>query len=86
MTDMYILDTPLTEQQRDQLEVLARQHGYEKVGEYLLALAEQDARETLLDDEADEDVDVADRLRQAVEDVKAGRVYPYGTLHEMIEG
>lgn len=84
MTDMYILDTPLTEQQRAQLEILARQHGYDKVGEYLLALAEQDARETLLDD-AEDDVDVADRLRQALEDVKAGRVYPYDKLREMID-
>ncbi|MEZ4668791.1 MAG: hypothetical protein R3E39_12845 [Anaerolineae bacterium] len=85
MTDMYILDTPLSEQQREQLEILARQHGYTKVGEYLLALAEQDARETLLNDDVDEDVDVADRLRQALEDVKAGRAYSYGKLREMID-
>lgn len=76
----YLLDTPVSEHDREHLESLARRRGYNTVGEYLMALAEQDAQAI----DEDEDIDVADRLRQAFEDVKAGRVYPYERLREML--
>ena len=80
MAQLFLLDTPVSENEREQLEVQAHERGYKTVGEYLLALAKADA-EAPLDDE----VDVASRLRQALNDVKAGRVYPYDKVREMIE-
>jgi hypothetical protein len=81
MTELFLLDTPVSENQREQLETQAHERGYKTVGEYLLALAEADALMTSDEDE----IDVASRLREALNDVKAGRVYPYSKLREMID-
>jgi hypothetical protein len=82
MAQLFLLDTPVSEHEREQLEAQAHERGYKTVGEYLLALAKADAEVTSPDDD---EVDVASRLRQALNDVKAGRVYPYDKLREMIE-
>ncbi len=82
MAQLFLLDTPVSENKREQLEVQAHERGYKTVGEYLLALAEADA---LVVPSEDDEVDVASRLREALKDVKAGRVYPYDKLREMIE-
>ena len=84
MVQFFLLDTPVTEDERHKLELQAHERGYKTVGEYLLALAEADAQIAPSDEEIDE-VDVASRLREALEDVKAGRVYPYDKLREMID-
>ena len=85
MAQLFLLDTPVSENEREQLETQAHERGYKTVGEYLLALAKADAEVTTLDDETDDEVDVASRLRQALGDVKAGRMYPYDKLREMTE-
>jgi hypothetical protein len=85
MAQLFLLDTPVSENQREQLETQAHERGYKTVGEYLLALAKADAEIALEDDEAEDDIDVASRLREALNDVKAGRVYPYSKLREMID-
>jgi hypothetical protein len=87
MTNAFILDTPVSEDRREQLEALAKRRGYANAADYLLALAESDAQahgENLLLDE-DDTVDVEERLRQALTDVKEGRVYPYDKLREMLD-
>jgi hypothetical protein len=44
-----------------------------------------EAAETLWKLLEEDSIDVASQLRQALEDVKAGRVYPYEKLREMLE-
>lgn len=85
MAQLFLLDTPVSENEREQLEAQAHERGYTTIGEYLLALAKADAQLDSLDDEPNEEIDVESRLRQALEDIKAGRVYPYDKLREMIE-
>ena len=81
MAQFFLLDTPVSEIEREQLEMQAHERGYKTVGEYLLALAKADAEVSL----TNEEVDVASRLRQTLGDVKSGRVYPYEKLCEMID-
>lgn len=85
MAQLFLLDTPVSENEREQLEIQAHERGYKTVGEYLLALAKADAETTVSEEETDDEVDVVNQLRRALEDVKAGRVYPYDKLREMIE-
>ncbi len=85
MAQLFLLDTPVSETEREQLETQAHERGYKTAGEYLLALAKADAQIVVSEEETDDEVDVASRLRQALEDVKSGRVYPYDKLREMIE-
>jgi hypothetical protein len=85
MAQLFLLDTPVSENEREQLESQAHERGYKTVGEYLLALAKADAQNTLAAEELEDEVDVANHLRQALRDVKAGRVYSYDKLREMIE-
>lgn len=85
MAQLFLLDTPVSENEREQLETQAHERGYKTVGEYLLALAKADAQVTLSNEETDDEIDVVNQLRQALNDVKAGRVYPYEKLREMIE-
>ena len=84
MAEFFLLDTPVSEDEREQLEAQAHERGYKTIGAYLLALAKADAQATV-SDEMDDDINVASRLREALNDVKAGRVYPYDKLREMIE-
>ncbi len=83
MAQLFLLDTPVSENEREQLEAQAHERGYKTVGEYLLALAKADAQITSIDE--DDPIDVAGQLRNALEDMKAGRVYPYDKLREMLE-
>ncbi|MCA0455454.1 MAG: hypothetical protein LCI00_15885 [Chloroflexi bacterium] len=85
MAQLFLLDTPVSETEREQLKTQAHERGYKTVGEYLLALAKADAQLTSVDDESDDEVNVVSQLRHALEDVKAGRIYPYDKLREMIE-
>ena len=85
MAQLFLLDTPVSENEREQLEAQAHERGYKTVGQYLLALAKADAQVTLSDEETDDEVDVAHQLSQALNDVKAGRVYPYEKLREMMD-
>jgi hypothetical protein len=76
------LEIQVTRAQKQQIEQLARERGYESAGKYLLALVTQDAKES---DEIDEDVDPVELFREGWKDVIEGNTYPASTLWEDID-
>ncbi len=75
---MYNLSLTLTDKQRERAEAKARELGYPNPDEYLHAVIDE-----LLDDDAPTDVVAA--VREALEDVRAGRTYPASDLRRLLE-
>lgn len=63
------------------IEELAERLGFDSVEAYLTSVVEEDSQE--LDDEDEPDPRIA--LREALQDMREGRVYPIEKLWEMVE-
>ena len=75
---MYNLTLTLTDEQRQRAEANARELGYPNSDEYLHAVIDE-----LLDDIVPTDVVAA--VREALEDIRAGRTYPASDLRRLLE-
>ncbi|MDX2140835.1 MAG: hypothetical protein SF123_22315 [Chloroflexota bacterium] len=75
MFDMVIT---LTDEQHKRAEARAAQLGYSDSRAYLLAVVED-----VLEDE--EFIDVIAGIREGLEDIRAGRVYPAGDLDALLD-
>jgi hypothetical protein len=81
MTDKVALTITVTAEQRERIEMLAHERGYESPDDYLLALVESD-----VDDEADmTKEEVLENLRQSLREVARGEVYPANTFLDMLD-
>ena len=69
MVDKDALVIEMTAEKRQRIEILARQHGYQTAGEYLLALAD-------MDDEQPSKAQLLADLRQSLYEVKTGQIIP----------
>ena len=72
MTDKIILTVDVTQAKHDRIEALAREHGYETAGEYLLLLA------------ADEQTQLKEEFRQGWQAAKNGKTIPASKLWEAL--
>ena len=81
MTDQELerLTIQVTREQKQQIEQLARERGFQSADEYMLALVAHDS------EDADEDVDPVALFREGWKDVMAGNTYPASTLWEDID-
>ncbi len=70
----------ITLEERERLESLAHQRGYEQLSDYLLALAEADA-EALVE----EDEDPVEGFREGWRDIMTGNTFPISTLWDDLD-
>lgn len=70
-----ILD--VTREEREHIEALARQQGFDTPRDYILALVKADAE--------DEAVDLVEALRESLRDLREGRTYPIEKLRDMVD-
>jgi len=85
MIDLVLHMTP---EQRQTIENMARQRGYEASDAYLLALAELDAQGDLLLRDADDDLtqeQLEANFRQGLHEAVTGKTYPIDQLWDMVD-
>lgn len=83
MANKTVLEIDLTVEARHQIERLARRRGFDAPGDYLLALAELDAKAQ--DEPAEAEEDLVTRFRRSWQDAMAGKTYPVATLWDGLE-
>jgi hypothetical protein len=66
-------------EERQEIEARAHERGFDTLEAYVRALIEADEFED------EDDIDPAEALREAMRDIKAGRVYPVETLWEDLD-
>jgi Arc/MetJ-type ribon-helix-helix transcriptional regulator len=77
------LTIEITQEQREQINQLARERGYDSASDYLLALVREDSDG---DGDMDEDdIDPEESFRRGWHDVLSGNTYPASTLWEDID-
>jgi predicted DNA-binding protein len=77
-----ILQIEFEQDKWERLEQAAQEHGFESPTAYVRSLVDEAIGEEW---EEDEDIDVATSLREALRDVREGRVYPIEKLWEMVD-
>jgi hypothetical protein len=85
MTDLVLHVTP---EQRQRIENMAHQRGYEAPDAYLLALAELDAKGDLVLRDSDDDLtqeQLEANFRQGLHEVVSGQTYPIDKLWDMVD-
>lgn len=83
MSDKTVMSIDVTEEDRIQIEELARRRGYDAPGDYLLALVELDAQAQ--DESLDTEENLLTRFKRSWQDALAGKTYPIATLWDGIE-
>lgn len=82
--DKVTLTIELTTDERERIEQLAHQRGFSIPGDYLLALAEIDAKAQVDDQELTKD-ELIENFRQGWREAMRGEVYPIETLWDGID-
>ena len=85
MTDLVL---HISQEQRQRIENMAHQRGYEALDAYLLALAELDAQGDLLLRDAADDLtqeQLEANFRQGLHEAVSGQTYPIDKLWDMVD-
>lgn len=84
MTDLVL---HMTAEQRQRIEDMARQRGYQEPDAYLLALAELDAQGELILRDSDDltEEQLKANFRQGLHEVVSGQTYPIDKLWDMVD-
>lgn len=78
----------ITAEQRERIEAMAQQRGYDALDSYLLALAELDAQGSLVLRDSDDDLtqeQLETNFRQGLHEVLTGKTYPIEKLWDMVD-
>jgi hypothetical protein len=85
MTDLVL---HMSAEQRQRIETMAHQRGYEAPDAYLLALAELDAQGGLVLRDSDDDLtqeQLEANFRQGLHEIISGQTYPIDKLWDMVD-
>lgn len=85
MTDLVL---HITAEQRQRIEAMAHQRGYDAIDSYLVALAELDAQGNLVLRDSDDDLtqeQLEANFRQGLHEVMTGKTYPIDKLWDMVD-
>jgi predicted transcriptional regulator len=81
MVDQVAMTIHVTPEERQQIEELAHEHGYDSTEAYLLALVNSDAQTTA----EDEKQPILDDIRQGLREIKAGLGRPISELGDELK-
>ncbi len=81
MVDREMLTLDLTHAERERIETLARQHGYDSVQTYLLALVKADDKQF----DFDTPEGLANGLRESLRQAITGEIRPVSELWDALE-